>query len=89
MGVSENRGPQHSTLNSRILIIRTPKQGAPNFRKLPHECRRDTIPPDTGETLHSSSEPHCLHTLIPWPKALLSPQLYFNVEPSKTRNPKP
>ena len=25
MGVSENRGPQHSTLNSRILIIRTPQ----------------------------------------------------------------
>ena len=25
MGVSENREPQHSTLNSRILIIRTPK----------------------------------------------------------------
>ena len=23
--VSENRGPQYSTLNSRILIIRTPK----------------------------------------------------------------
>ena len=26
MGVSENRGPQYSTLNSRILIIRTPNQ---------------------------------------------------------------
>ena len=25
MGVSENRGPQYSTLNSRLLIIRTPK----------------------------------------------------------------
>ena len=24
-GVSENRGPQYSTLNSRILILRTPK----------------------------------------------------------------
>ena len=24
-GVSENRGPQYSTLNTRILIIRTPK----------------------------------------------------------------
>ena len=34
MGVSENRG--YSTLNSRILIIRTPKYGAPNFRKLPY-----------------------------------------------------
>ena len=37
MGVSENRGPYYSTLNSRILIIRTPRQGTPNFRKLPHE----------------------------------------------------
>ena len=27
MGVSENRGPEYSTLNSRILIIRTPKKG--------------------------------------------------------------
>ena len=37
MGVSENRGRECSTLNSRILIIiRTPKHGAPNFRKLPH-----------------------------------------------------
>ena len=35
MGVSENRGPSNSTLTSRILIIRTPKQGTPNFRKLP------------------------------------------------------
>ena len=25
MGVSENPGPQYSTLNSRILIIRTPQ----------------------------------------------------------------
>ena len=25
MGVSENRGPEYRTLNSRILIIRTPK----------------------------------------------------------------
>ena len=24
-GVSENRGPQHSTLNSRILILKDPK----------------------------------------------------------------
>ena len=31
MGVSENRGPKHSTLNSRILVIRTPKQGTPIF----------------------------------------------------------
>ena len=26
----------YSTLNSRILIIRTPKYGTPHFRKLPH-----------------------------------------------------
>ena len=38
MGVSEKRGPEYSTLNSRILIIRTPKQGTPNFRKLPYLC---------------------------------------------------
>ena len=31
VGASENRGPQYSTLNSRILIIRTPKTGTPNF----------------------------------------------------------
>ena len=35
MGVSKNRGPQYSTLISRILIVRTPKYSAPNFRKLP------------------------------------------------------
>ena len=35
MGVSENRGPEYSTLNSRTPIIRIPKQGTPNFRKLP------------------------------------------------------
>ena len=29
----ENRGPQYSTLNSRILIATTPKYGSPNFRK--------------------------------------------------------
>ena len=28
LGVSENWGPQYSTLNSRILIIGTPKYGA-------------------------------------------------------------
>ena len=26
MGVSENRGPKYSTLNSRILIIRAPNK---------------------------------------------------------------
>ena len=34
MGVSVNRRPEYSTLNSRIPIIRTPKQGTPNFPKL-------------------------------------------------------
>ena len=33
---SQNRGPQYNTLNSRILIIRAPKEGAPHFRKLPY-----------------------------------------------------
>ena len=32
MGVSEN-----STLNSRILFTRTPKQVIPHFRKLPYK----------------------------------------------------
>ena len=32
MGVSENRGPEYSTQNSRILI-RTPKLGTPIFAK--------------------------------------------------------
>ena len=36
MGVSENRGPQYSALNSRILIIRGPKIRSPYFRKLPY-----------------------------------------------------
>ena len=35
MGVSENRGPQYSTLSSRILVIRTPKQDNPYFQKPP------------------------------------------------------
>ena len=35
VGVSANRGPEYSTPNSRILILRTPKQGTLNFRKLP------------------------------------------------------
>ena len=34
LGVSENRGPQYSTLNSRILIIRTPKS-VPLFSETP------------------------------------------------------
>ena len=36
MGVSKHRGSKYSTLNSRILIIRTPKIRYPHFRKLPH-----------------------------------------------------
>ena len=39
LGVSENRGSQYSTLNSRILVIRTPRKGTPNFRKLPYGYR--------------------------------------------------
>ena len=34
--VSENRGPRYRTLNSRTLIIRTPKEGTPCFRKPPY-----------------------------------------------------
>ena len=36
MGVSENSGPSYVTLNRRIFIIRTPKQGTPNPRQLPY-----------------------------------------------------
>ena len=37
MGVSENRGPNYSTLNSRILIFQDPKiRYPPNCRKLPN-----------------------------------------------------
>ena len=32
-GFPKIRGPQYSTLNSRILIIRTPKEGTPIFGK--------------------------------------------------------
>ena len=34
IGVSENRGPESTTLNRRILIIRTLKYDTPHFRKL-------------------------------------------------------
>ena len=37
MGVSENGGSEYSTLNSRILLIRTPKEGTPNFIRTPKE----------------------------------------------------
>ena len=37
-GVSENRGHYYSTLNRRIRIIRTPKEGTPNSRKLPYKA---------------------------------------------------
>ena len=40
MGVSENRGPKYSTLNSRILVIRTPKSSTPNFRKLSYPTQK-------------------------------------------------
>ena len=35
MGVSENRGPQYSTLNGRILVIRTPKTKVPLILRKP------------------------------------------------------
>ena len=36
MGFPKIGDPKNSTLNSRILIIRTPTEGTPNFRKLPY-----------------------------------------------------
>ena len=36
MGVSENRDSLFSTLDSRIRLIRSPKQGTPHFRKHPY-----------------------------------------------------
>ena len=36
MGVSENRGPQYSTLNGRIPYYKVPKIRYPYFRKLPY-----------------------------------------------------
>ena len=39
MGVPEKGDPnipEYSTLNSRILVTRTPKQGTPYCRKLPY-----------------------------------------------------
>ena len=57
MGISENRGPQYRTLNSRILIIRSPskdpkslnsiriittnEKGYPNFGKLPNAFEQE------------------------------------------------
>ena len=41
MKVSENRGHLFSTLSNRMLSIRTPKQGTPNFRKLPYTYALD------------------------------------------------
>ena len=43
MGVSENRGPLYSTLNSRILILRTPTIRHPFFSETPiwHRGNRD------------------------------------------------
>ena len=63
LGVSENRGPKYSTLNSRILIIRTPKQGTPNFRKLPLSEGFDPAPLRWGSP--PSSTMHCLRTRSP------------------------
>ena len=47
VGVSENGGPCYSTLNSKILIIRTPKRGTPNFRKLPYFGGKRIRKPET------------------------------------------
>ena len=48
MGVSENRGPKYSTLNSRILFVRTPKSSTPNFRKLPYDVECIATPRASG-----------------------------------------
>ena len=47
MGVSKNRGAQYSTLNSRILIIRTPKiryHSVPPFSETPILCQEVGVP---------------------------------------------
>ena len=51
MGVSENGAGRalDSTRNSRILIIRTPKYGTPNFRKLPYEPQKGTTMGPVGK----------------------------------------
>ena len=38
MVISENRGPQYSTLNSRILIIRIPQNKVPLFSETPRSA---------------------------------------------------
>ena len=44
-GISENRGPQNSTLNRRILIIRVQVlPGTQNFQKLPCRYMNPTRP---------------------------------------------
>ena len=46
MGVSENRGPCYSTLNSRILIKKGPKiRYPPYFPKLPNPIEELRIAP--------------------------------------------
>ena len=71
MGVSEHRVIYCSTLNSRILIIRTPNKvpppPRPNFRKLPYRGLPGHSPPPISQNMdHSTqvstaeSKPRCL-----------------------------
>ena len=54
LGVAENRGSEYSTLNSRILIIRTPTKGTPNFWKLPSSLKEvSTTPRHTPPSLQT------------------------------------
>ena len=73
-GVSENRGPQYSTLNSGIRVIRTPKQGSPDFPKLPNEKWLGhflSLPPNlapyelTERPQRKRPKPEGTHTLHP------------------------
>ena len=65
VGVSGNRGPQYSTLNSRILIMRTPKYGTPDFRKLPcgeargPTCQRAYFLPGSRTSLPQNIKSGC------------------------------
>ena len=58
MGVSGNGGPQYGTLNSRILIIRTPKYGT-----------GPELSPVAAQQFHRSGCTGLLHEQSPMPSA--------------------
>ena len=64
MGVSENRGPQYGTLNSRILIIRTTKEVSLIFRN--SRILKEPVT-DTPWRLSAYRKPHTPKTLNPKP----------------------